>query len=218
VLADLLRNGKSRSCGCLQKEAVRAHATRHGLFDHPAYSSWHAMRQRCGNPKAEGYELYGGRGIAVCPQWSKFETFWLDMGPTWEQGRSIGRIDNSQGYTALNCRWETPREQGANRRDNVTIETPKGPMIIADAAREFGIPYKTIASRIRYGWKESDLLLPVTKDNSRRQDNVIINTPEGPMIASRAAKKYGLGVPTVFARINAGWPEADLLKPPRSKE
>jgi hypothetical protein len=176
------------------------------------------MRARCENPKSEGYELYGGRGITVCPQWSKFEAFWLDMGPTWKLGLSIERINNDGNYEPANCRWATAREQGANRRDNVVIQTSKGPMTIAEASRQFGIPWKTIGSRIRYGWKEADLLLPVTKDNSRRQDNVIINTPSGPMIAAQAARKYGLGVGTVFARIRAGWPETDLLKPARSRK
>jgi hypothetical protein len=217
VLSDVLRNGKSRSCGCLHKEVVSARKTTHGMMRHPAYSSWHAMRQRCGNPKAEGYEMYGGRGIGVCPQWSKFETFWLDMGPTWKPGLSIERIANDRGYSPANCRWATSREQGANRRDNVIIQTPKGPMMMADAAREFGIPRNTINARIRYGWPEADLFLPVTKDNSRRQDNIMVSTPSGPMIAAHAARKYGIGVSTLFARIRAGWPDTDLLRPARSK-
>lgn len=217
VLSDVLRSGKSRSCGCLQREVVAAARTKHGLFDHPAYSTYRAMRSRCENPKAEGYEQYGGRGITVCSRWARFETFWLDMGPTWKPGLSIDRIENDLGYEPTNCRWATSREQGANRRDNVIITTPKGPMMISDAAREFGIERNTIFSRMRYGWKEEDLLQPVTKDNSRRQDNVIIPTPEGPMIVAHAARKFGLLPTTVFARIRMGWSEDDLLKPTRGQ-
>lgn len=217
VLSDALRNGKSRSCGCLQREVVSARATKHGLLDHPAYSTYRAMRSRCENPKTEGYELYGGRGITVCSRWAKFETFWLDMGAMWKPGLSIERIDNDRGYSPENCRWATSREQGANRRDNIVISTPKGPMTIADASREFGIGQNTIHGRIRYGWKEADLLQPVTKDNSRRQDNIVIPTPEGPMIAARAARKFGIGVSTLFARIRMGWPQEELLRPVRGK-
>jgi hypothetical protein len=196
---------------------VAARATKHGLTKHPAYSTYRAMRSRCENPRAAGYELYGGRGISVSPRWLKFELFWLDMGPTWKAGLSIERIDNDGNYDPSNCRWATPREQGANRRDNVTIQTPDGPMTVSDAAQRFGIERNTIYSRLRYGWKEAHLFLPVTKDNSRRQDNIIIPTPEGPMIAAHAARKYGIGVSTLFARIRAGWPETDLLRPARSK-
>lgn len=217
VLSDSLRTGKSRSCGCLQREVVGAKATRHGLFDHPAYSSYRAMRSRCENPKAPYYELYGGRGIAVCPRWAAFETFWLDMGPTWKPGLSIERVDNNGNYEPSNCRWATALEQGSNRRDNVILNTSEGQMTIAEASRRFNIPFRTIASRIRYGWKEADLLLPVTKDNSRRQDNIIIQTPEGPMIAARAARKYGIGVSTLFARIRMGWPQEELLRPVRGR-
>jgi hypothetical protein len=91
-------------------------------------------------------------------------------------------------------------------------------MTLMKAARRYGVGYQTIAGRIRYGWKMEDLFLPVTKDNSRRQANIIIPTPDGPMMATRAAKKYGLGVATVFARIRAGWPETELLRPSRQSK
>jgi hypothetical protein len=214
VLAYGLRNGTSKSCGCRVSGIVAKAATTHGLSRHPAYSSYRAMVSRCTYANSETWGLYGGRGIKICDRWSTFEGFWADMGPSWRPGLWIERKDVNGNYEPPNCRWATPMEQGANRRSNVILQTPDGPMTLAQAARKYGVGYQTISSRIRYGWKMEDVFLPVTKDNSRRETNVIINTPDGPMIAARAAKKYGLGVQTLFARIWAGWPEEDLLIPP----
>lgn len=214
VIAHSLRNGTSNSCGCRTPGIVGRAATTHGLSRHPGYRTYRAMRKRCEWPADESWGLYGGRGIKVCEKWDTFEAFWADMGPSWRPGTWIERIDVNGNYEPSNCTWATPIEQGANRRNNVILETPDGPMTLMQASRKYGIGYQTISARIRYGWKMEDLFLPVTKDNSRRELNVIINTPDGPMIAARAAKKYGLGVPTLFARIWAGWPEEDLLVPP----
>src|SRR5688572_12282456 len=46
----------------------------------PTYKSWDAMKQRCLNPNATGYEHWGGRGITVCERWMVFENFLEDMG------------------------------------------------------------------------------------------------------------------------------------------
>ena len=217
VLAYGLRNGTSRSCGCRVADIVAKAATTHGLSRHPGYSTYRAMRNRCEVPATDSYELYGGRGIKVCDRWATFEGFWADMGPTWRPGTWIERIDVNGDYEPANCCWATPVEQGANRRSNVIVQTPDGPMTLMQAARKYGVGYQTISSRIRYGWKMEDLFLPVTKDNSRRQDNIVIPTPEGPMIAARAAKRFGIGVSTLFARIRMGWPQEELLRPVRGR-
>src|SRR5258708_4325599 len=86
--------------------------------DHPIYNSWRSMKRRCSNPNAANYRYYGGCGVRVCERWQKFENFLEDMGPTWEKGLSIHRIDPNGNYEAGNCIWATDEEQRNNRRDS----------------------------------------------------------------------------------------------------
>lgn len=82
------------------------------------YNSWHSMKARCYRPSHPMYEYYGARGIRVCKRWYRsFENFLADMGPR-PEGTSIDRIDNDGHYTPSNCRWATPTDQRANRRDS----------------------------------------------------------------------------------------------------
>jgi hypothetical protein len=62
------------------------------------------MKQRCLNPKATFYPLYGGSGITVCDRWLSFANFLADMGER-PDGMAIDRLDGNLGYSLSNCRW-----------------------------------------------------------------------------------------------------------------
>lgn len=111
----------------------------HGLTGHPIYKAWGNMLARCTNPNAAGYRQYGGRGIRVCRAWESFLNFLDDMGPTWEPGLTLDRIEPDGDYTPRNCRWASRAVQAANRRTNVWVATPHGvPMILTDAEFCYG--------------------------------------------------------------------------------
>jgi len=122
VVAQALREGLSKSCGC-QKSAMIAEArTKHGYSKTRAYQVWSDMIRRCTNPKAANWDSYGGRGIKVCDEWLSFDVWHSHMGDP-PLNMSIERIDNDGNYERLNCKWATVGEQNSNmrsRKDPVT--------------------------------------------------------------------------------------------------
>lgn len=107
-----LRNGHTKSCGCLRIEA----ATKHGLYGTPEYRSWAAMHSRCKITNKKDFSSYAGRGIVVCDRWYNVENFVADMGKKRSPDLTIERRDNDKGYDPDNCYWATRKQQNRNTR------------------------------------------------------------------------------------------------------
>lgn len=115
VKGSYLRNGTTKSCGCLHREGThRTHGHTAGC-DSPTYRTWLSMRSRCKYPSSANYKWYGGRGITVCDRWHAFENFLSDMGER-PEGMTLDRIDPDGDYEPSNCRWATAKEQRSNQR------------------------------------------------------------------------------------------------------
>lgn len=111
-----LRQGHSKSCGCLNRELQISRPTTHGMTGTPLFSVWKGMLTRCRNRNYAGFKNYGGRGIKVCDRWQEFANFKQDVGDGYSPGLTIDRINNDGDYEPGNCRWITKQQQSANRR------------------------------------------------------------------------------------------------------
>lgn len=163
VAVSSLRNGRSRSCGCLHAEVAGEQARqmrlRHGATrghdKTPEYSVWSGMHRRCTNPKAKHFAIYGGRGITVCSRWARFEEFLADMGPRPGPEYSIERKDRNGNYEPGNCVWATAKVQGNNTSRNRFLEIRGERLTIAQWAERSGTPAGHIWARLNRGWDPS---------------------------------------------------------------
>ena len=110
------------------------------------------MHQRCNDANHTSYHRYGGRGIKVCDEWGKFESFrdWA-LNSGYELGLTLDREHNDSGYYPDNCRWVTQQTQTNNRSTNHFITYNGDTHTIAEWARLFQVNYSTLQGRIKRG-------------------------------------------------------------------
>ena len=150
VVGKDLRNGHTKSCGCLRVEQTsKVHRT-HGKSKSRLFSIWQAMLKRCYRNNNKDYKRYGGRGITVCEEWLKFEPFndWA-VANGYKEGLTIDRIDTNGNYEPSNCRWATIKEQCNNRTNNSFITYNGKTQTITQWADELGINYRTLVGRVK---------------------------------------------------------------------
>lgn len=120
-----VKTGQTRSCGCYNRQLIKEINTTHGLSRHRLYRVWSVMLDRCENKNNKGYENYGARGITVCDEWkTDFKSFYdwaIENG--YQEGLTIDRIDNDNGYFPNNCRWTTKKVQSRNTRQIMITNT-----------------------------------------------------------------------------------------------
>ncbi len=133
--------------------------TTHGRSRTSEYNTWRAMIIRCELPCHREYSRYGGRGIAVCPEWrSSFSKFLADVGHRPSGEHTIDRKDNNGPYSPENCRWATRKEQQRNRSNNCLLTHLGFTMTASEWAEKIGISRTTICQRLKRGWTVVDTL------------------------------------------------------------
>lgn len=89
--------------------------------EHPDYSRWLAMRQRCLNPTSDNYHRYGAKGITIAEDLMSFEDFstYISTLNNYEVvGVTLDRIDPKKNYEKGNLRWASKSVQNANQLGN----------------------------------------------------------------------------------------------------
>jgi len=157
-----MRNGEIKSCGCLHKERV----TKHGCWNHPLFSVWSGMMERCYKPKNKRYSRYGGRGITVCQEWHDPAVFIKDMSNGYNKGLQLDRVDNDKGYYKENCRWATKKIQARNKSSNIFMTYNGQTKCIGEWAEISGISYHLLRERVFIqGWSPEKAMTTPTQKN-----------------------------------------------------
>jgi hypothetical protein len=147
VMGTKLKNGYTKSCGCLLPDLIRETKTTHGLTHSKTYKIWASMKKRCDNPADNGYHKYGARGIKYCEKWGLFENFFSDMGLC-PSGYSIERINNNGDYEPDNCKWIPLKDQARNRRSNRYITYNGITKTIIQWSEHYNIEYRKLYVRL----------------------------------------------------------------------
>jgi hypothetical protein len=107
-----LKNGSTKSCGCLQKACVKTH----DLTKHKHFNKARTAFARCNNTKHPKYKDYGKRGIECRFKNVPELVNYLDKMPGWFPGATVDRINNDGHYEPGNLRWSTAVNQRTNQR------------------------------------------------------------------------------------------------------
>ncbi|MDF3858100.1 hypothetical protein P3W70_07070 [Achromobacter denitrificans] len=164
VLANNLKKGNSKSCGCVGRaKCARRMASLnrvHGDAGSKEHQIWAGIIKRCTRPSDMHWPKYGAQGITVAPEWMSYEQFLADMGRAPTPAHTIDRIDNNAGYSADNCRWATPFQQAQNRSTNRYTVVDGKVVCFSEAARLLGIERSRIFSMARRGLVEEVPYIP----------------------------------------------------------
>lgn len=191
--------GKIVSCGCYRKNR-RGVGLTHGMSHTKLHNIWCGMNNRC-NPEHKNSEGYGGRGIRVCEEWSKFEAFrdWA-ISNGYQDGLTIERKDVNGDYTPHNCTWIPLEKQARNRRTTRWVTYQGREMSLAEASEISGIPYKVVHNRIKQGWSLEEALSRPLREHA--------------LSLRRKCEERGLNYHSVYNRISRGWSEEDAFSTP----
>ena len=148
-----LKNGDTKSCGCLKTDRNIVRLTKHRMCRTTTYKTWCNMKNRCLSKKNKEYKNYGGRGITVCKKWLKFEDFYNDMGEKPSKKYSIERINNDGNYCKENCCWIHNKEQNKNKSVTKFIEYKGERLCQTDWSQRLGGSKDIVFARINtLGW------------------------------------------------------------------
>ena len=153
VYTKALKRGKTVSCGCRKEQ--------HGASQTVEYSTFRRMADRCNNPNAPDFHLYGARGIKV--EFTSFRQFLAEVGPRPSTLHSIDRKNSNGNYAPSNVRWATAREQANNMRTNRRIAFQGAEHTLSEWGRITGFGRSVIEARLdRLGWSlERALTTPI---------------------------------------------------------
>lgn len=176
------------------------------------YEIWRGVIRRTTVTSSKSYKSYGGRGIVMCDEWlADFQTFkrWA-LNNNYSEELTLDRINVNGNYEPNNCRFTTWAEQANNRSNNVHLSLDGVTKSAAEWAKETGLRYNTIISRLLNGWSESETLRTPTgrrihqpiEPRSWKKDHINSDAiGAGNLIKSRCAA-LGIKMKDLCAEVN----------------
>jgi len=148
VSSNNLKNGHTRSCGCLNC----GNNIKHNQSYSRLYTTWTNIKQRCNNVNSNSFKDYGARGIKVCNEWlHDFENFYnWAINNGYQENLTIERIDINGNYEPNNCKWITKFEQAHNKRNSNIVKIGNESHCITEWSRILNIPLSTLRRKSKF--------------------------------------------------------------------
>lgn len=150
-------SGRTKSCGCLNREVALKKSTTHGKTGTRIYDVYCSMIHRCSpNAAPEDRKIYYDNGVRLCDEWRNDFMAFYNWAITngYDDSLSIDRYPNQKGnYEPGNCRWATVKQQVRNREVTLLVEYMGKQRILAELAEEVKVDYPVLWKRLfQYGF------------------------------------------------------------------
>lgn len=217
VTGKSLRNGTTRSCGCLNQE--NKPLLKHGYTQNrqrpPEFNLWLNIKRRCLDPNDKAYKNYGARGIEMYQEWiDDFGAFFEYVGSRPTPEYTLDRIDNSKGYEPNNVRWATRAEQNRNKRTNRMLTLNGKTQCLKDWANELGENENFLRSRLNKGMSLEDAIskpkIPLEECNAK-----MITFNGKTMSIAMWSRETGIPATTLYSRLRKEWSIEKALTTPK---
>lgn len=170
VDGQLLRTGKSRSCGCLRDERLIQMPNSRMSKEERLRTVYLSIRSACENPQDPKYPKFGGRGISVCEEWKRsFDNFreWSENNG-YDSGTFLLRYDVKQDYTPYNSKWTHSCNDGNGRKGNIMLTANGETHSLAEWSRITGLHRSSIEERLLRGATPEEAVNPQRKPKGRK--------------------------------------------------
>lgn len=150
-------SGRTKSCGCLNRESATKNHTTHNLSKSRIYHTYMSMINRCSeSAQPEDIKIYFDNGVKVCDEWlADFMNFYnWSLSNGYKDSLTIDRYPNQKGnYEPGNCRWVNATAQVRNREVTLWVVYKGESRVLAELAEEVGITYSVLWKRLfLYGY------------------------------------------------------------------
>lgn len=166
-----LKNGHTKSCGCIKLENREKYINKNSkgiIKANPLYYTFNYIKAQCYRKNSEFYNKVGGVGIKICQRWlDDIFNFYSDVGVRPSKKHKLIRKDHTKDFEPSNVMWSNsfscynPRKSQKEKK----ITKPKPPPLTYEECRDVALMYdkkwelgkknRKVYDRIfRMGWKE----------------------------------------------------------------
>lgn len=161
---NVLTCGKTKSCGCLQKDIAKKNKTKHNGKYTRLYNTWLNIKRRCYNPSSKAFPYYGAKGIKMYDKWihdfSAFKDWAYKNG--YNDTLTIDRINNDGDYEPNNCRWATLKQQANNKKNVLKYKYNNKYFTISELSDKFNISHSVLYYRLKIAKWNIERALSIT--------------------------------------------------------